>query len=179
MATVAAPASDSQRRDEAWARIGDLGERARHDRGPALTGLRELFASGRPSAGIDGAAEGRFVAFAVHPALDRVAAALARRWLPWSGKRFDAGAARGENLLLGGRICAFGFHTRVEPSVLHPGHDVLVIDYAAVPSNRWTGMSLIRDELVEVAPGAHLGQALLRRSGGRHALVAWWALRQR
>ena len=40
-----------------------------------------------------------FVTLTVHPAFDRFSAALAALWLPWMGKRFDAGAHRGVNRL--------------------------------------------------------------------------------
>ena len=179
MATVAAGTNAAARGDAAWAQLRALGERARVDRSGALAELSQLFASGRASAGIEGPTQGRFVAFTVQPATDRALGALAARWMPWSGKRFDGAAAAGENLLLNARFSAFGFVTRVEPGALDPGHEVLVIDYAAVPSNRWVGLSRVRDELVEIAPGVHLGQALWRRSRGRHARIAWWALRAR
>ena len=177
MATVAAGTDAAARGSAAWAQLHALGERARADRAGALAALRELFASGHASVGIDGPAEGRFVAFTLQPAADRALGALAARWMPWSGKRFNAAAATGENLLLNARLSAFGFATRVERAALDPAGEVLVIDYAAVPSNRWVGLSRVRDELVEIAPGVHLGQALWRRSGGRHARIAWWALR--
>lgn len=177
MASVAVPTTPAAEADAAWARLAALGSRARTDRAGALAELDELFCAGRASGGIDGATRGRFVAFALHPVLDRAAAAVARRAMPWSGKRFDAAAARGENLLLGGRLSGFGFQTRVEPGALHPDLEVAVIDYAAVPSNRWFGLHRVRDELVEVAPGVHLGQALWRRRDARPARLAWWALR--
>jgi len=177
MATVVAGTDAAASGDAAWMQLHALRERARADRAGALSTLRELFASGRASAGIDGPAEGRFVAFTVQPAADRALGALAGLWMPWSGKRFDAAAGSGENLLLNARLSALGFATRVEPAALDPAREVLVIDYAAVPSNRWVGMSRVRDELVEIAPGVHLGQALWRRAGGRHTRIAWWALR--
>jgi hypothetical protein len=173
MAAVAAPAG----RQAAWKDLARLGERARDDRAGALAALQELFASGRPSYGLDGKTEGLVVAFTLHPALDRAAALLGALWMPWSGKRFDAPAGRGENLLLGDRFSGFGFRTRVEPSRVDRGVDVLVIDYAAVARNP-RPVRQIRDELVEIAPGVHLGKALWRRRGGGHALVAYWALRE-
>ena len=176
MATVASAPDVRIERDRAWARLHELGERARSDRAGALRELEESFRAGRASAGIDGVTEGRFVAFALQPAADRALAALARRWMPWSGKRFSAAAARGDNALFEGSVHGFGFATRVEPSAREAGHEVLVIDYAAVPRNP-PPVRRIRDELVEIAPGVHLGQALWRRGERRPALVAYWALR--
>lgn len=160
----------------AWANLDALGARALRDRDGALRELAEIFRAGRASAGMDGETEGRFVAFAVQPALDRALATVARRVMPWSGKAFAAAEDRGVNRLLGGRVEAFGFATRVEPSRLDPAHEVLVIDYAAVARNP-RPVRQVRDELVEIAPGVHLGQALWKRGAGRPALVAYWALR--
>jgi hypothetical protein len=36
----------------------------------------------------------------------------------------------------------------------------------------------VRDELVEVAPGTHLGKMLWRHRDGRHTLLAYFALRE-
>ncbi|MDX6697366.1 MAG: hypothetical protein QOE65_763 [Solirubrobacteraceae bacterium] len=167
MATVAPPVT-SVDAGGAWGRLAELQERALHDRAGALDELARTFDAGRVPAGLDGETQGRFVAFCVRPGLDRALARLARVWLPWSGKRFDAAAARGENLLLGGRIAGFGFRTRVESGVL-------MIDYAAVRSNP-RALRQVRDELVEIAPGVHLGQALWTGRGGP-ARLAYWALR--
>jgi hypothetical protein len=132
----------------------------------------------------------------VHPAFDRFVAALTMAWLPWAGKRFDSAAGRGENLLLpsarwpskllwpryrmrdaGDRLAAFEFVTRVEPSALDPDRDVLVIDYASVKENPALVIKSIRDELVQIVPGAHLGKMLWRHRGGaRHSLLAYFAL---
>jgi hypothetical protein len=38
--------------------------------------------------------------------------------------------------------------------------------------------SQIRDELVEVAPGTHLGKMLWRHRDGRHTLLAYFALKE-
>lgn len=195
--TATHPTAAADPGEAAWARIGELGERARHDRVGVLGELRDMFASGRAPAELDGDTRGRVVAFAVHPAFDRVASVAAGLWLPWVGKRFDAAAGRGHNVLERGarlplraawpryrpreergRLAAFDFRTRVEPGALDPGVEVLVIDYAAAPQNPRLGVSRVRDELVEVAPGAHLGKMLWRRAGGRHDLVAYFALRQ-
>src|SRR3989442_30476 len=127
---------------------------------------------------------------------DRRLAAFASAWLPWAGTRFDPAAASGANLLrrsarlpsrllwpryrmrdAGRRIAAFNFETRVEPGALDTDRDVLVIDYAAVSENPLL-IKRIRDELVEIVPGAHLGKMLWRHGQGeRHTLLAYFALK--
>lgn len=184
----------------AWAWFAEAGERLAGDgREGALSELGELFAAGRPSRGIDGPTEGALVGFTAKPAFDRAMGAITGLWLPWVGKRFDAANASGENLLLrsarlparllwplyavrseGERAVAFSFATRVEPGRLDPGTDVLVIDYAEVEDNPRLIIKSIRDELVEIVPGAHLGKMLWRHGDGeRHSLLAYFALRSR
>jgi hypothetical protein len=185
---------------QAWSLLADTGRRIQSDRQAAIAELDELFRSGTPSLGIEGATEGALVGFVVHPLFDRVTAALGRAWLPWAGKRFDSRVARGDNLLLrsarwpskllwprystreaGERLSAFDFETRVEPGAVDPDRDVLVIDYAPVDSNPALIIKRIRDELVELVPGAHLGK-MLWRSGSVEApsytLLAFFALKQ-
>jgi hypothetical protein len=183
---------------EAWAWFEEAGEHLLgDDREATLAELGELFASGRPSRGIDGPTEGALVGFTARPAFDRAMGAITGLWLPWVGKRFDAGQETGENLLLrsarlparllwplyavrseGERAVAFSFSTRVEPGKLDPGTDVLVIDYAEVEDNPRLIIKSIRDELVEIVPGAHLGKMLWRHGDGeRHSLLAYFALR--
>jgi hypothetical protein len=183
-------------RRQAWAWIEKLGERAAVDRAGAEAELDELFALGRPPKGLDGATEGILVAPLIQPTVDRVARALTRFWMPWQGKSFDASGQRGDNRLTGetrwvakllwplygtregegGERLAFDFETRVEPGMLDPGTDVLVIDYAPVDSNPGLVIKSIRDELVEIVPGANLGKILYRRGGG-YSNIGFFALR--
>jgi hypothetical protein len=195
--TTATPAPASAAL-EMWSRFLEAGRRIQTDRDAALAELAELFRSGTPPRNLDGPMEGALVGFTFHPAFDRFAAALTSRWLPWAGKRFDAAGARGDNLLqrsarwpskllwpryglraAGDRLAGFDFETRIEPGALDPDRDVLVIDYARVDSNPSLAIKRIRDELVEVAPGTHLGKMLWRHGGGeRHSLLAYFALRE-
>jgi hypothetical protein len=184
--------------DDAWAWFVDAGHRLRRDRAGALAELAELFAAGDASRDVDGQTDGALVTFTVHPALDRVMAAVTALWMPWLGKRFDAVGRRGTNLLarsarwpakllwpayamrdVAEGLLAFDFTTRVEAGAVEPCPDVLVIDYAAVPSNPALLIRSIRDELVEIVPGAHLGRMLWSHGGGRHSLLAYFALRAR
>lgn len=184
-------------REEAWAWFAEAGDRLRRDRRSALADLGELFAGGRPSVGIDGQTDGALVGFTLFPAFDRSLAAITDLWMPWVGKRFEAAHERGDNTLArsavlpsripwpryrmtpkGKTAVAFDFTTRVEAGVLDPGTDVLVIDYASVADNPGFLITSIRDELVEVVPGAHLGKMLwVHRGGRKHTLLAYFALK--
>jgi hypothetical protein len=183
-------------RDDAWAWFVEAGHRRSHDRDGALAELAELFAAGEPSHGVDGQTQGLLVTFTIHPAVDRAMAAITALWMPWLGKRFDAATRRGINLLAGSArwpskllwpayamrdaaagLLAFDFTTRIERGAVEPRCDVLVIDYASVPSNPALLIRSVRDELVEIVPGAHLGRMLWAHGDGRHSLLAYFALR--
>ncbi len=112
------------------------------------------------------------------------------------GKRFDAERQVGDNRLTAsagwvgrllwpfyatrksddGRI-AFDFETRIEPGGIEPAVDVLVIDYAPIESNPRLIIRSIRDELVEIVPGAHLGRILWRKRDGSYTNIGYFALR--
>jgi hypothetical protein len=161
--------------------------------------LNDLFRAGTPSEGIQGPTEGTLVGFGLQPAFDRFLATITTAWLPWAGKRFDSAAGRGDNFLVrsarwpakllwprypmrdaADRLTAFDFETRVEPGALDPDRQVLVIDYSVVDSNPALIIKQIRDELVEVVPGAHLGKMLWRRGSdadARYTLLAYFALK--
>jgi len=184
---------------EAWSWFIETGRRIQSERGAALAELAALFGAGAPSLHINGPTRGALVGFAVHPAFDRAMAALTTLWLPWAGKRFDIRTGRGENLILrsarvparvlwpgyslrnaGSTLAGFEFVTRIEPSAVDAERDVLVIDYAPVQSNPALIIKQIRDELVEIVPGAHLGKMLWRFGRGphaRHYLMAYFALK--
>lgn len=168
-------------RDEAWSWLSELGRRAAGDRSGALSELEELFLSGRPPEGIDGQTEGILVTWTMTPIADKVIGWIAGAWMPWLGKKFYPEEGRGENTLARsarwpskilwplystresplGRA-AFDFKTYVEPGKLDPSVDVLVIDYASVEANPRLLIRQIRDELVQIVPGANLGKMLVR-----------------
>jgi hypothetical protein len=184
-------------RDAAWRWFEQLGEEAGRDREAGLAALTELFSLGIPPAGIDGRTEGILVAPLIASPVDRAMRAIERVvGLPWLGKRFVAGANRGDNVLrqsarfpaklfwplystrpLGDDRTAFDFETRVEASEDDPSVDVLVIDYVVVDSNPRFVIKRIRDELVEIVPGANLGKVLWRHGDGSYALIGYFALR--
>lgn len=185
-----APAADA-----AWAWIEDLQELAAHNRDEAEAALDELFALGHAPKDLSGPTEGILVAPLIQPLVDKVARAITSAWMPWQGKSFDRAAGRGDNRLRGetrwiakvlwplygtkeapdGRL-AFDFETRVEPGELDPGVEVLVIDYAPIDKNPSLIIKSIRDELVEIVPGANLGKILYRRGGG-YTNIGFFALR--
>ena len=191
-----AAASPAEARDEVWAWFREVGDRIPSDREAALDELGKLFSAGKPATGIDGETEGMLVGWSVNSVFDRVIGSVTNSWLPWAGKRFESGADKGDNILLrsakwpakllwplyatkshGERLTAFDFVTRVEKGVLDPDVEVLVIDYASVPDNPRLVIKQIRDELVEIVPGANLGKMIFEGPGERHTLAAYFALR--
>jgi hypothetical protein len=168
-------------RDEAWDWIEQLGGRATTDRDGALNELQELFLSGEPATGISGQTEGLLVTWTINPTADRVISQLTNAWMPWLGKKFDPEQHRGINTLTGGARwpakllwpfyatredplgrAGFEFTTYVESGLLDPSVNVLVIDYASVPENPRLLVRQIRDELVQIVPGANLGKMLVK-----------------
>jgi hypothetical protein len=184
-------------RDSAWRWFEQLGEEVGRQRDAGIESLCELFGLGTVPATIEGRTEGTLVAPTITTPVDRVMRALAGAWMPWLGKRFDSAANSGDNVLaasarwpaklfwplfgtrpLGDDRAAFDFETRVEPSEdAGPAVDVLVIDYVVVDSNPGFIIKRIRDELVEIVPGANLGKVLWRHGDGSYALIGFFALR--
>jgi hypothetical protein len=165
-------------RDAAWLWIRELGESRDAD------GLDRLFALGDTPPELDGPTDGILVMLKIAPGLDQVMGLIAQVQMPWLGKRFDAAGRRGDNRMTGGSRfiakllwpryamkstgegnAAFDFVTRVEPGKQDPATEVLVIDYDPVEANPDHLIRKIRDELVEVVPGAYLGKVLHRGSG--------------
>lgn len=192
-----AAGSPLEARDAAWHWFEQLGEETGRDRDAGAAALGELFELGLPPEGIDGRTEGILVAPLISGTVDRAMRGLAGAWMPWRGKRFDSVANRGDNVLadsarwpaklfwplygtrsLGDARSAFDFETRVERSEDEgPPVDVLVIDYVVVDSNPSFLIKRIRDELVEIVPGANLGKILWRHGDGSYANIGYFALR--
>jgi hypothetical protein len=182
-------------RDLCWALFKALGSRA-PVHADAAAELDELFHLGTPPERIAGQTEGILVAFVWRRPVNLALRAITGGWMPWLGKRFDAASSRGDNVLLasarwpskllwplyrtrpaeGGRT-AFDFETAVEPSKDDPSMQVLKIDYHDVAENPRLLIRSIRDELVEIVPGAYLGKMLWRHDADRHTLLAYFALR--
>ena len=182
--------------DAAWGWFRELGDRAKADRKSGTADLDELFRLGDAPTAIDGQTEGILVVPLIQPVLDRGLGLLTGAWMPWLGKRFDRGAQLGDNTLTsstrfvgkllwplygmreyGSNLAAFDFETRVEPGKIDPGIDVLVIDYFPIEKNPNFIIRSIRDELVEITPGANLGKILWRSGGGDYTNIGFFALR--
>jgi len=161
----------------------------------ALTELNDIFRSGRaPDPIPDGMLHGRFLTSSISAPLDAFGRRVARSWMPWLGKTFDATALTGVNVLTPGargairflwpnyvpvreladRIEAFPFRTRIAPGELDPDVDVLKIDYD-FESNPQFPVRRILDELVELDDGLYLGKVLFRREG-RWAAIGFFTL---
>jgi hypothetical protein len=178
-------------RDEAWAWIEQLGESAKGDRRAALDELQQLFLTGRPAQDVRGQTEGILVTWTLNPLVDKVIGTLTDNWMPWVGKKFDPEHGEGINTLTGsarwpakvlwplystkdaplGRE-AFDFKTYVEPGKLDPSVEVLVIDYEHVKSNPTLLIRQIRDELVQIVPGANLGKMLVNVPARKELFLA-------
>lgn len=182
--------------DAAWEWIEQLKQRARSDAKGAEAELDALFRAGMPPEGLDGPTEGILVSTTTNPAVDMAVRAVTSLWMPWQGKRFDAGTGTGDNRMTGkaavaskllwplysmkdaasGKL-AFDFKTYVEAGEDDPDRQVMVIDYKDVESNPALVIRSIRDELVEIVPGTYLGKILFRLPNGAHTKIGFFALR--
>lgn len=161
--------------------------------------LAELFRTSSPATAVDGQTEGLVVGFMPRAArMDPVGQTvhllgdqLTSRINLWLGKRFVRSEQRGTNSVTGlaqaVRLIAptyalrktgdhyegFDMRNWVEPGLLDPDVDVLVIDYQE--NNPWP-MTHIRDELVEIVPNTYLGKMLWLQDYGA-TLLAYFALK--
>jgi hypothetical protein len=175
---------------QTWSWFEELGEARDEEQ------LDQIFALGKTPKGLDGPTDGILVVPFIQGALDRGLSLITMAWMPWNGKRFDAANDRGDNILTGsarwaakliwprygtkpmeGGRAAFEFETRVESGKHDPDTKVLVIDYAPVESNPDHLIRSIRDELVEVVPGANLGKILYRSGEDEYRNLGFFALR--
>lgn len=182
--------------EAAWSRILELQELGRSDRAQADALLNELFRAGSPARGLDGPTDGILVLTTTTKLTDAAFKALTSVWMPWEGKRFDAEAGTGDNRMTddatlvskvlwplysmkdspAGKI-AFDFTTYVEAGEEDPDIEVMVIDYADIKENPRLLIRSIRDELVELVPGAYLGKVLYRLPTKSYAKLGYFALR--
>lgn len=183
-------------RDQAWEWFQELGAETGRDREGGAAKLGVLFRQGVPPAEIDGQTEGILVAPLIANPVDAFARRITKAWMPWLGKRFNRAEARGDNVLASsakwpskllwplysmgeakGGKAAFDFETAVEPGKADPDVQVLKIDYAPVDRNPRFIIKPIRDELVEIVPGANLGKILWRGRDGGYTLIGYFALK--
>lgn len=182
--------------DEAWEWIAGLRGRAVSDRKGAEAELNELFRSGAAPTDLDGPTDGILVTTTTNAVLDPAVRAITSLWMPWQGKRFDSEAGTGDNRMassaalpskllwpfykmkdaVGGKL-AFDFTTYHDAGKADPDVQVMVIDYAGIEDNPVLAIRSIRDELVEIVPGAYLGKILYRMPNDRYETVGFFALR--
>jgi hypothetical protein len=182
-------------RDAAWAWLLDARRRAGRQRSAIAHELSQLFRLGQVPQGLDGTTEGILVTPLIHPVVDVVVRSVTSIWMPWQGKAFDLATNRGINHLAGsaryaarlvwplyatapraGGRAAFRFDMYVAPARRDPDLRTLVIDYSKVSENPFVIRS-IRDELVQIVPGAFLGRILLRIGRDSYACLGYFALR--
>ena len=183
-------------KDEAWQWIVDLQEKAKSDSKAAEAELNAIFKLGAPPKDLDGPTDGILVMTTTNPVLDTAVRFITGMWMPWQGKRFDADAGTGDNRMVAssklpskllwplyrmkdaadGHL-AFDFKTYQDAGKADPGVQVMVIDYSDVEANPRLVIKSIRDELVEVAPGAYLGKILFRLPPDRYEMIGFFALR--
>lgn len=191
-----ASSNPTEAAEAAWSRILELQELGRTERKQADALLNDLFRAGRPARGLDGPTDGILVLTTTTKLTDVALKALTSAWMPWEGKRFDAEAGTGDNRMTddatvvgkvlwplysmkdspAGKV-AFDFTTYVEPGVEDPDIEVMVIDYADIKDNPRLLIRSIRDELVELVPGAYLGKVLYRLPTKSYAKLGYFALR--
>ncbi len=181
-------------RRAAWTQIRLAGARAGKRPDEARDTLNGIFRLGTPpKPHLDGPMRGMMVTPTVPRPFDIGLRALASAWMPWSGKRFDATADAGDNVLtesarLPTRIlwpsyrpdpieagfAAFRFQTYVSPGAVDPDIETLKIDYDSTENPSFLIRDIL-DEVVQVVRGAYLGKVLLRRRG-EWRLLGYFAL---
>jgi hypothetical protein len=186
-------------RCQIWNQIRLAGMRAGRRRAEAHDSLNRIFRLGTlPEPMLDGPFEGIAITPTTFAATDPIFRVLSYLWMPWLGKRFDAEAQTGDNMLLpsarllsklfwpsyrfrsmgDGRYAAFRFRTYAGAGALDQERRVLKIDYD-LDENPGLLIRNILDELVQVVPDVYLGKALLRRGGPMNSswrLAGYFAL---
>lgn len=183
-------------RDAAWQWFLDLKQRCGQDLKAAEAELDELFTTGGVPTGLDGPTDGILITTTTNRIVDPALRAVTSLWMPWQGKRFDAGSATGDNRMTtssrlpskllwplyrmqdaqDGKL-AFDFKTYEDFGKDDPELRVMVIDYADVEDNPRLVIRSIRDELVEIVAGAYLGKILFRTPRGNFEKIGFFALR--
>lgn len=181
--------------DQAWQWIVDLKERAGSDQKSADLELNELFRLGVAPVDLHGPTDGILVTTTTNALLDPAVRVITSLWMPWQGKRFDADTGTGDNRMVSsaslpskllwplykmkdavdGKL-AFDFKTYTDAGKADPDVTVMVIDYANVDANPVLIIKSIRDELVQIVPGAYLGKILFRLPGDKYEMVGFFAL---
>ena len=161
-----------------------------------MKSLDDLFRAGTVPPALDGRYDGELIAFDLAPGLTPLLESLARSWMPWKGKTFEARQSTGDNVFeraswtlahilwpfyrgyvdVGSETFrAFSFRTYSGSGKTPSDPQVLKIDYDR-PDNPPLSIRRVLDELVEIEPGVYLGKAHLRW-WGRWQRVAFFLLR--
>ena len=150
-------------------------------RADALAELDELFRHGTvPSPLPDGFQPGTLVTTSVAGPVDAFVRRVAKLYMPWLGKRFDASEESGINVLrrssrsqlkalwpsvtpieAGGTLEVFPFRTWVGPGARDSDISVLKIDYDSEENPDFI-IRRILDELIQIDEGFYLGKILFR-----------------
>jgi hypothetical protein len=159
-------------------------------RARAVAQLDDLFKNGSaPVPPPDGFLRGSAITSTIWSRLDSLGGRLARLYMPWLGKSFDASTSTGVNVLDrsalkpikalwpgyrviaddGDRVDAFRFKTRTAPGAVDPVTTVLKIDYDS-DENPDLIIRRILDELTQIEEGLYLGKVLFRSKTKYHAI---------
>ena len=183
-------------RREVMSQIELAGIRSVKNRSQGLEALERIFKLGAtPTAPLDGFYRGILVCWSINPVVDTVLRSISNAYLPWMGKRFDAASSSGDNALLAssqnltkvlwpgykdyqqledGNYAGIEFKTFNAPCKLNTEQQCMALDYDS-DSNPKLIIRRVLDELVEIVPGAYLGQMLVR-TGSNYRHSAYFAL---
>ena len=173
-----------------------------HNRAEGLDGLNKVFRNGRPpELPLSGRYQGELVALDLMPGLTELFQSLARSWMPWRGKTFDASHKDGDNIFTQdsyplarifnpfyrgfiadqpGTYRGFAFRTYTASGLMDADCTVLKIDYD-LKENPALTVRRVLDELVQIDDNLYLGKAHVRwwwRPADEWQTVAYFTLRR-
>ena len=173
--------SDVSNMNDLWTAKTQL----KQHRAQGLQALNKLFRTGTvPAPALDGLYHGELVVLDLMPGLTELFQSLAKLWIPWLGKTFDASRERGDNIFTNdsyllarvfnpfyrgfvsdrsGTYRGFGFRTYTSSGLMDPDRTVLKIDYN-LKENPALTVRRVLDELVQIDDDLYLGKAHVR----------WW-----
>jgi hypothetical protein len=186
--------------DRAIARqITFVSHNAGKERHQTISTLYALFRLGHaPGVAPDGVLVGQLLTPTLFAPLDAFGRFVARFYLPWKGKRFNAADSTGRNVFTKsapwvgrlfwplyndwkpyrpGYYTGFKFGTYTGSGVRDTEVSTLKLDYDN-PSNPRLLVRSVLDELVQITDGYYLGKAMLRRPNGSYRLAAFFVLRK-
>jgi hypothetical protein len=169
------------------------------ERNKTIATLNDIFKLGHaPDPAIDGPYRGQLLSPTLFTPLDAYGRFVARIYLPWKGKRFDAAQNAGRNIFTlsapvtgklfwplysgwrrhrAGYVTGFKFETYTGQGAEDTEVSTLKLDYDNPGNPRFLVRSVL-DELVQLTGGYYLGKAVLWRPNGRYRLAAFFVLRK-